>query len=92
MLVFGYLCAAIVGISLGILGSGGSILTVPIMVYLMNIPPVEATSYSLFVVGITSAVGGISYVRKKLVDLRTALIYNTIYSRSCFFFSGTYRQ
>ncbi len=75
MLIVGYLCATIVGISLGLLGSGGSILTVPIMVYLMNIPPVEATSYSLFVVAVTSATGGITYVRKKLVDLRTAIIF-----------------
>jgi uncharacterized membrane protein YfcA len=75
MLILGYICATIVGISLGLLGSGGSILTVPIMVYIMKIPPVDATSYSLFVVGITSASGGISYIRKKLVDLHIAIIF-----------------
>lgn len=71
----GYICAALVGISLGVLGSGGSILTVPIMVYLMHINPVDATGLSLFIVGITSATGGITYIRRRLVDLRTAAIF-----------------
>jgi uncharacterized protein len=75
MELIGYICAALVGISLGILGSGGSILTVPIMVYLMNISPVDATGLSLFIVGVTSTAGGITYVQRKLVDLRTALIF-----------------
>jgi uncharacterized membrane protein YfcA len=75
MEILGYLCAALVGISLGILGSGGSILTVPIMVYLMHISPVDATGLSLFIVGITSATGGITYVRRKLVDLKTASVF-----------------
>ena len=72
---FGFICAALVGISLGVLGSGGSILTLPIMVYLMHINPVEATGLSLFIVGVTSAAGGITYVQKKLVDLKTAIIF-----------------
>ena len=71
----GFICAALVGISLGVLGSGGSILTLPIMVYLMHVNPVEATGLSLFIVGITSATGGLTYVQKKLVDLRTAFIF-----------------
>jgi len=71
----GFICAALVGISLGVLGSGGSILTLPIMVYLMDINPVDATGLSLFIVGITSAIGGVSYVQKKLVDMRTAVIF-----------------
>jgi uncharacterized membrane protein YfcA len=71
----GFICAAFVGISLGILGSGGSILTLPIMVYLMGIKPADATGLSLFIVGITSATGGITYVQKKLVDIKTAIIF-----------------
>ena len=71
----GFICAAFVGISLGILGSGGSILTLPIMVYLMHIKPADATGLSLFIVGITSATGGITYVQKKLVDLKTAIVF-----------------
>ncbi|HJW27618.1 MAG TPA: sulfite exporter TauE/SafE family protein, partial [Saprospiraceae bacterium] len=75
MEIIGYACALLVGISLGVLGSGGSILTVPILVYLLNVNPVEATGYSLFVVGFTSAIGCATYVRKKLVDMRVALIF-----------------
>jgi len=75
MEVIGYFAAALVGISLGVLGSGGSILTVPIMVYLLNINPVDATGYSLFVVGLTSAIGGVVYIQRKLVNFRIALIF-----------------
>ena len=71
----GYLCAIAVGISLGIFGSGGSILTVPIMVYFFSINPVDATGYSLFVVALTSAVGGGTYILKKLVNFRTVLLF-----------------
>src|SRR3954468_6832116 len=75
MEVLGYICAALVGISLGLLGNGGSILTVPIMVYLMGINPIDATGYSLFVVGVTSAVGAIAYLQKRLVNFRAALVF-----------------
>ena len=75
MEIIGYVCAMFVGISLGILGSGGSILTVPIMVYLLHVNVVDATGYSLFVVGITSAIGSAAYIRKKLVDIKTAAIF-----------------
>jgi len=75
MEIIGYGCALLVGISLGIFGSGGSILTVPIMVYLLFVNPVEATGYSLFVVGLTSAIGCATYIRKKLVDIRIAVIF-----------------
>ncbi len=77
MEAIGYFCAILIGISLGILGSGGSILTVPIMVYLMNINPVDATGLSLFIVGVTSLTGGVTYLQKKLVDLKTAAIFAT---------------
>ena len=76
MEITGYACALLVGISLGVFGSGGSILTVPIMVYLFRLNPIDATGYSLFVVGITSLIGCITYLRKKLVVLRIALIFS----------------
>ena len=66
----------LVGISLGIFGSGGSILTVPIMVYLFGLNPISATGYSLFVVGLTSGIGCTSYFIKKLVDLKIALLFS----------------
>jgi uncharacterized protein len=65
----------LIGLSLGTLGSGGSILTVPIMVYLLHIEPVQATGYSLFVVGLTSLIGWAQYMRKGLVHLKTAFIF-----------------
>lgn len=73
--VFGYILAILVGVSLGIVGSGGSILTVPILVYVMGIEPIIATAYSLFVVGTTSLVGGIQKALKRKVDFKTVFIF-----------------
>lgn len=70
-----YMAATLIGLSLGLIGAGGSILTVPVLVYLAHVDPVLATAYSLFVVGSTALVGGIQNHIKKLVDLRTALIF-----------------
>lgn len=63
------------GILLGMLGGGGSILTVPILVYVMGVPGDVAPSYSLFVVGVASAVGAVQYVRQDLFSLKVTLIY-----------------
>lgn len=71
----GYLGAVLIGIVLGLIGGGGSILTVPVFVYLLYLNPVTATAYSLFVVGITALVGTIQNLRKGLVDIRTALVF-----------------
>ena len=68
--VFGYIGALIVGLVLGLIGGGGSILTVPILVYLIGLNPVVATAYSLFVVGTTSLFGAIQNFRNKMVDVR----------------------
>ena len=75
MEILGYLLAALVGISLGLIGSGGSILTVPILVYIMGVNPVLATAYSLFIVGSTALVGGIQSAFQKRVDFKTVLIF-----------------
>ena len=71
----GYIASVLIGISLGLIGGGGSILTVPVLVYLFNIEPVLATSYSLFIVGSTSLVGVIPKYRQELVSVKTALIF-----------------
>lgn len=73
--IFGYLSSILIGISLGLIGSGGSILTVPVLVYLFAVDAVAATAYSLFIVGFTSALGSIGYFRKNLVNIRTALVF-----------------
>lgn len=75
MEVLGYFLSILVGISLGLIGSGGSILTVPILVYILAINPVVATAYSLFVVGSTALVGGIQNAIQKKVDFKTVVIF-----------------
>ncbi|HET9503452.1 MAG TPA: sulfite exporter TauE/SafE family protein [Hymenobacter sp.] len=71
----GYFAAIFIGLALGIMGGGGSILTVPVLVYLLGVSPVLSTAYSLFVVGSTAAVGAASYLRRGLVSLRTAVVF-----------------
>lgn len=75
MILLGYFLAALVGISLGLIGSGGSILTVPILVYIMGVDAVTATAYSLFIVGATALVGGVQNAVQKRVDFKTVLIF-----------------
>ncbi|MBC7383010.1 MAG: sulfite exporter TauE/SafE family protein [Bacteroidia bacterium] len=75
MEIIGFALAAFVGISLGLIGGGGSILTVPILVYVMGVSPLLATSYSLFIVGSTSMVGAFNNWRKGFVQIKTALLF-----------------
>ena len=75
--ILGYTGTLLVGIVLGLIGGGGSILTVPVMVYLFYLNPVTATAYSLFVVGTTALVGAIRNIPKKRVDFKTAIIFAT---------------
>lgn len=63
------------GLSLGLIGGGGSILTVPILVYLFHVDAVLATAYSLFIVGLTSLVGSISHVKLGNIHWKTALVF-----------------
>lgn len=70
MEIFGYIASILIGISLGLVGSGGSILTVPVLVYLMNINPLLATTSSLFIVGSASLVGGLRAYSKSLIDFK----------------------
>ena len=74
--LLGYFGALLIGIVLGLIGSGGSILTVPTMVYLLAINPVTATAYSLFVVGTSSLVGSLNSIKKGLVDFRTGIVFS----------------
>ena len=75
MHIAGYLAAVLIGVSLGLIGGGGSILTVPVLVYLFGINPLLSTSYSLFVVGSTSLVGAFNNYRKGLVSIKTAFLF-----------------
>ena len=73
--LIGYSLALLIGISLGLIGSGGSILTVPILVYIMKIEPFVATAYSLFIVGSTSLVGGFKNLIDKKVDTKAVVLF-----------------
>jgi uncharacterized membrane protein YfcA len=73
--ILGYISASIIGISLGLIGGGGSILTVPVLVYLIGMNPVVATAYSLFIVGFSSLIGAGKYTTKKLVSYKTAIVF-----------------
>ncbi len=75
MEIIGFIASIVIGISLGLIGGGGSILTVPVLVYLFQIDAVLATAYSLFIVGLTSAVGSVSYFNKGLVNVLTAIVF-----------------
>ena len=73
LVLIGYALALCVGLSLGLMGSGGTILTLPVLVYIFRMNPVIGTSYSMFIVGITSLVGLTAQIRRHQVDMRAAL-------------------
>jgi uncharacterized membrane protein YfcA len=75
MEIIGYFASALIGVSLGLIGGGGSILTVPVLVYLFGVDPVLATAYSLFIVGSTSLVGAFPKYQEGLVNVKTAIIF-----------------
>lgn len=75
MEIIGYLSAIIIGLVMGLIGGGGSILSVPIFVYIFGFDAVTATALSLFVVGVTSLVGTTGFIRQGLVDFRTAFTF-----------------
>ena len=73
--IFGYSASILIGVSLGLIGGGGSILTLPVLVYLLGFSPVLSTAYSLFIVGTTSFVGSINYMQKGLINYQTAFVF-----------------
>lgn len=75
MEIIGYLASILIGISLGLIGGGGSILTVPVLVYLFHVEPVLATAYSLFIVGASSLIGAIPKYKQGFVNFKTAIIF-----------------
>ena len=75
MALFGYIACVFMGLVLGLLGGGGSILTVPILVYLFKVPASLATGYSLFIVGATSLFAVYHYRKKQGLNLKIAFIF-----------------
>jgi uncharacterized membrane protein YfcA len=95
MAIVGFLLAALMGISLGLLGGGGSILAVPILKYVVGFGAKEAIASSLAVVGLTSLFAAIGHWRSGNVNLRVALIFGSVAmagtylgARLAVFFSG----
>lgn len=75
MIAAGYIASLLIGLSLGLIGGGGSILTVPVLVYLFGVDPVLATAYSLFIVGATSLVGAFPKYKNGEINIKTAVIF-----------------
>jgi uncharacterized protein len=75
MEIIGYIASVLIGISLGLIGGGGSILTVPVLVYLFGMDPVLATACSLFVVGSTSLAGAVTKYGQGLINFKTAFMF-----------------
>jgi len=75
MEIAGYTAAILIGVSLGLIGGGGSALAVPVLVYLFHIPAQKAVPESLFIVGIASFTGAVSYMYKRLVCIKSILIF-----------------
>jgi len=73
--LIGYVFATLIGVTLGLIGGGGSVLTVPVLVYLVGLTPVMATAYSLFIVGSSAAFGGYRYARKSLVNFKMVFTF-----------------
>lgn len=78
MEVIGYIASVLIGVSLGLVGGGGSILTMPVLVYMFGLSPVVSTSYSLFIVGSTSLVGAYDNYQRGFVKIKTALLFGLI--------------
>jgi hypothetical protein len=95
MMILGLAMALVVGLTMGLLGAGGSILTVPIFVYVLGFPVKEAIAMSLAVVGATSIVGALRHARMKNVQLQIVFIFGPVAmlgtyvgARLAVFFSG----
>ena len=75
--LIGWASAALIGVVLGLLGAGGSILAVPVLHYLLGFPAEEATAYSLFVVGVSAALG--AWRSRADIDVRVAIPFARYY-------------
>jgi uncharacterized membrane protein YfcA len=75
MIALGYFLSILIGVSLGLMGGGGSILTVPLLVYFFKVDPILAASYSLIIVGFTSLIGIIPYVKDRNIDYKSVFSF-----------------
>lgn len=73
--IIGLILAACIGLSLGLIGGGGSILAVPILIYVMGVDSKAAIAMSLVIVGATSIIGAIPHWKQGNVNFKTAIIF-----------------
>ena len=73
--IYGVIGALVIGLVLGLTGGGGSMLTIPILVYLLRVDPLTATSYSLFVVGVTALFGTFRNAKKGIIPYQIAIVF-----------------
>lgn len=74
--IIGYICSLLIGVSLGLIGSGGSILAIPILVYFFGLTPEHATTHSLFIVGITAAIASYKHYKTGNLKIKEALAFS----------------
>lgn len=89
VMIIGFGLALAMGVLLGLLGGGGSILSVPILVYLMGVPGDVGPSYSLFIVGVAASIGVLKYLAEKKVSIKAAILFG-IPSTIAVFFNQKY--
>src|SRR3990170_5671000 len=75
MEIIGYILSIFIGIVLGLLGGGGSILSIPILIYLFKVDVVLASAYTLFIVGVTSFIGAVPKYKEHLVSIKAGLLF-----------------
>lgn len=74
-IIWGYILTFLIGVVINLLGGGGSILSIPVLVYVVGVEPHLATSYSLFLVGVSSVIASIDNIRKRSILYKQALIF-----------------
>ena len=71
----GYILAIVIGVVLGLIGGGGSILAVPILVYILGVNPIQATAYSLFIVGLSALIGARKQYQLGNINLKIGILF-----------------
>ena len=71
----GYILAIVIGVVLGLIGGGGSILAVPILVYVLGVDPIQATAYSLFIVGLSALIGARKHYQLGNINFKIGILF-----------------
>ena len=71
----GYILAIVIGVVLGLIGGGGSILAVPILVYVLGVNPIQATAYSLFIVGLSALIGARKHYQLGNINFKIGILF-----------------